>query len=171
MSAPSHVIAVDRLPPGGKQVRLEADETARAEIATALGISSVEALTAELDVRRLGAGTVGVRGRLAATVVQTDVVTLEPVRQDVAEEVDVTLVPDEDRRGEAEHEQPAGTEEYDRYRNGRIDLWSIAIEHLALGLDPYPREAGVEFSGHVEDDSPAGASAFAALEKLKRDQK
>ena len=37
------------------------------------------------------------------------------------------------------------------YQNGRIDLGAIVAEHLALGLDPYPRTPGVDFPGHIED--------------------
>jgi hypothetical protein len=55
----------------------------------------------------------------------------------------------------------------DLYRNGRIDLGVIVSEHLALGLDPYPRAAETEFAGHVEDGSTSDPSPFAALARLK----
>jgi uncharacterized metal-binding protein YceD (DUF177 family) len=112
-----------------------------------------------------------VRGTLAASVVQTDVVTLEPIAQDVAEEIDVTLM-----RAEGPAPRPRRPEILvdaveadgpDLYRNGRIDLGAIVGEHLALGLDPYPRAPGVDFPGHVEDDPEADPSPFAALANLK----
>jgi Large ribosomal RNA subunit accumulation protein YceD len=168
----SHSVRVERIPPGGRHVRIEADESERHKIAEALGVVGVAALTAEFDLRRLGADIFGVRGTLSAAVDQTDIVTLEPVRQEVAETIDLTLAPAEGpRQGNAPG--AAGgepTEERDLYRNGEIDLGAIAQEHLALGLDPYPRAPGVAFSGHVEDESGPEESPFAVLERLKRDQ-
>jgi len=172
MSGPgfSHVVRVERLPPHGKHFRIETSESERKVIAEALGIVAVDALAAELDVRPLAIG-VGIRGTLDASVVQTDVVTLEPVHQEVSEEIDVTLTPAEGvgvrNRRFAEDEPEA---ERDVFRDGQIDLGAIAVEHLALGLDPYPRAPGVEFSGHIEDDSAEDPSPFAALERLKRDR-
>ncbi len=169
----SHFARAERLPPGGKRFEIEANEAERRAIAEALGIVAVEALSVEIDVRALAADTVGVKGTLKAAVVQTDVVTLEPVAQSLVEEIDVVLSPAESpagrrRRTEVDEEQLG--DERDVYQNGQIDLGAIAVEHLALGLDPYPRAPDVEFSGHIEDDPSAEDSPFAKLKRLKRDQ-
>ena len=91
------------------------------------------------------------RGTLTASVVQTDVVTLEPVRQEVSEAIDLTLVPAEDdslaRSEGRSRSEVEDADERDVYRGGRIDLGAIVLEHLALGLDPYPRSPGVGVSG------------------------
>ena len=48
---------------------------------------------------------------------------------------------------------------------GLVDLGQVAVEFLALGLDPYPRKPGVVFE-YREDDG-AEESPFAKLVKLK----
>ena len=48
----------------------------------------------------------------------------------------------------------------DVYHDGRIDLGAIVGEHLALGLDPYPRSPGVAFAGHIEDEPDADPIAL-----------
>ncbi len=172
----SHVVRVDRIPPRGKTFHIEADETERRAIAEALDIQAVEALTVDLDVEAQAGDTYAVRGTLTATVVQTDVVTLDPVRQQMTETVEVTLAPaEEGRRGRRRSSEDAtgemgSEEERDVFYKGEIDLGAIALEHLALGLDPYPRAPGVEFPSHIEDDPDADVSPFAALQRLKRDQ-
>jgi uncharacterized metal-binding protein YceD (DUF177 family) len=175
MSEPfSTLLPVHQVPAGGKHVRIEPDEGQRRAIAEALEIGGVEALTADLDVRPMGAEAFSVRGELTAAVVQNDVVTLDPVRQDVSESIDLTLVPAADdsshRKQKVETIETDDQDERDVYRNGRIDLGAIVFEHLALGLDPYPRAPDAEFSGHIEDDAAAAPSAFAALASLKRDK-
>jgi hypothetical protein len=174
MSEPlSILLPTGQIPPSGKHVRVEADDSQRPAIAKALGIVDVEQLTAELDVRPIGAEAYSVRGALTASVVQTDVVTLEPIEQEISESIDLTLVPADDsptRKWETQNPKTEGEQELDVYRNGRIDLGAIGFEHLALGLDPYPRSPDATFSGHVEDDPSTAPSAFAALAKLKRDK-
>ena len=168
----SHVLRAGRIPPRGAHLAIEANESERQAIAQGLDIVAVDALTAELDVRFLAGGSIGVRGTLRAAVVQTDVVTLEPLAQVVEEEVDIVLEPAEEfdarRSADGENEPVA---DRDLYRNGQIDLGAIAVEHLALALDPYPRAPGVEFPGHLEDDAASKPSPFAALARLKRDRK
>ena len=174
MSEPfSVLLPVHQVPTGGKHVRIETDQTQWRGIAEALGILDVERLTAELDVRPMGAEAFSVRGTLTALVVQKDVVTLDPVQQEVSETIDLTLVPAADelasRRRGPEPSEVEVQDERDVYRGGRIDLGAIVLEHLALGLNPYPRSPGVEFPGHIEDDPAKAPSAFAALASLKRD--
>jgi uncharacterized metal-binding protein YceD (DUF177 family) len=57
---------------------------------------------------------------------------------------------------------------------GRIDLGEIAVVHLALALDPYPRAPGAAFDAKAwgvepeKDEKPTTVSPFAALAKLKK---
>jgi uncharacterized protein len=162
-------ISAGEIPRGGRHVRIEADAEARLRLARQLGIPGVEALSAELDLRPAHGRAITVRGRVEATVVQADVVTLEPVTQTVAEDIDLMLVPAEDAAPPPkEKEFSAETDEPDFYRNGRIELGSIVAEHVALGLDPYPRAPDVQFADHVEHDSPEQASPFAGLAALRK---
>jgi uncharacterized metal-binding protein YceD (DUF177 family) len=175
MSEPLKVfLLTQQVPSGGKHVRIMADEAQRRAIATELGIEAVEALTAELDVKPIGAAGYTVGGTLSASVIQADVVTLDPVRQDLTESIDLTLMPEESESPRAKRGEPitgaGGEDERDLYRNGRIDLGAIVFEHLALSLDPYPRAPDTEFSGHIEDDPARTPSAFAALASLKPDK-
>jgi len=142
---PPFVFAVPlgQIPPRGKHFRIAPDGPARRSIAEALGIMELAELNAEMEVLPTGADAYSVRGLLTATVVQTDVVTLEPVRQEVSESIDLTLLPADDAPTEAHGKgtSPAAIDmrdDRDVYRGRKIDLGSIAVEHLALGLDPYP---------------------------------
>jgi uncharacterized protein len=160
-------VATGDIPTGGRRYHIEAGADERQRLAEALGIVAVPALTADLQVRRLHGATFEVRGALSAKVVQTDVVTLDPVEQEVAEEIDVALSPaDDDTHRKHASADAEEIEPVDSYRNGRIDLGMILSEHLALGIDPYPRGVGVEFEDRLEDEGP-DASPFAALAALR----
>src|SRR5215212_9060093 len=158
----SFVVVAADIPAAGRHFRLEPGSEERARIAEALGIADVTALRAEIDVRPARRRGYDITGVLTASVVQACVVTLDPVAQDVHEEIELTLTPADNgrapRRGEAEMAEE--DDEKRIYRNGRLDLGALVTEHLALGLDPYPRAPGVEFPGHIEDDAAADVSPF-----------
>jgi uncharacterized metal-binding protein YceD (DUF177 family) len=164
-------VAASEIPPAGKHFHLEPSEADRRRLATALGIPQVTALSADLNVRHAPRQAFSVRGRVVATVVQSCVVTLKPISQEVREEIDLTLSPAGGTgrsRKQSDEDEFIDADSSDRYHNGRIDLGAIVAEHLALGLDPYPRAPGVAFAGHIEDDSTKDPSPFAALAELRR---
>ena len=167
----SFSVPIRDIPREGRHFRLEADEEQRGGLAAALGIPGIDELRAELHVRPALGGAFRVRGAMNATVVQTDVVSLDPIRQEVAEEIDVTLMQAEDaapgRRPDKDLVDAAEVDGPDLFHHGRIDLGVIVREHLALGLDPYPKAPGSDFPGHIEDDPSADPSPFAALAALK----
>lgn len=165
----SRPLVAAHIPTAGKRLQIEADAAERQGLSALLGIPGVTSLVADLEVRP-GAGEIyRVRGSLEASVVQTDVVTLEPVSQEASGSFEVSLVPSgspaagsSGESGEADDTAP------DVFENGLIDLGAIVREQLALALDPYPRAPGVEFAGHIEDDPAADPSPFAVLSALKR---
>jgi hypothetical protein len=46
-------------------------------------------------------------------------------------------------------------------------LGALTAEFLALGLDPYPRKPGVDFS--YKEDGDEADTPFAALRRLRKD--
>lgn len=167
----SYTVVANDIPAKGRHYRFEMDEGQRRAVADALGIPEVQAFTGDLEVRPVRGQSYSVRGRIEASVVQTCVVTLDPVPQEVVEEVDVTLMRAEDvdppSRGREDLVDAVETEGPELFHRGRIDLGVIAAEHLALGLDPYPRSPDADFAGHIEDDSELRRSPFAGLADLK----
>ena len=128
-------VRADAIPADGRRFRMAASAPERNALADELDIAEVVALSADLALTPRADGGLALVGEVTGTIVQADVVTLEPVRQSVREAIDMILV----------------------------------AEHLALGLDLYPRAPGVEFADHIEDDPAADASPFAALRGLKED--
>jgi uncharacterized metal-binding protein YceD (DUF177 family) len=167
----SYTVVANDIPAKGRQYRFEMDEAQRRAVAETLGVPEVQAFVGDFEVRPLRGHSYSVRGKVEATVVQTCVVTLDPFPQEVAEEVDVTLMRAEDldpaSRGKEALVDAVETEGPEVFHRGRIDLGVIATEHLALGLDPYPRAPGADFGGHIEDDSEVRPSPFAGLADLK----
>ena len=170
--APWHVpIAVEDVAEAGERFDLDADPDVRAAVARMARLRDLPRLQAQFEVRRHGSGGVRVTGRVSATVGQTCVITLEPLVNEIDEEVDVTfmppqaMVPAADEGAEAPA-HPADTNAAEPLLEGRIDLGALATEFLILGLDPYPRKPGAVFQPPQETRSNAGP--FAALAPLKK---
>ncbi|PLX36659.1 MAG: hypothetical protein C0606_12580 [Hyphomicrobiales bacterium] len=158
----SHIFDVDTLSGEGTIVRFSATEEECAALAKLCDIPAVESLTAEFQLRPYRKDGATVIGAVDATVVQTCVVTLEPVTKTVHEEVDQRYLP---AAALVAYQQalevdvdPLGEDPPEELESRKLDLGAIAAEFFALGLDPYPRAPGVAFEvpndGDDEDDSP-----------------
>jgi uncharacterized metal-binding protein YceD (DUF177 family) len=160
-------VVVADIPETGRRLDLVADEGAREAIAKVAGLAALPRLEAGFDLTPQGADGLHVVGRVAATVVQNCVVTLEPIESHIDEAVDLIFLPDltpaADPAGLQAHE---ADEPPEAMRDGVVDLGAVAIEFLLLGIDPYPRKPGAMF-----DAPPAGdpsSHPFAALAALKK---
>jgi len=127
------------------------------------GVRELPRLSAAFHLSRGGAG-VRVTGQVSARVGQTCVVTLEPIENGLEEQVDLMF--SLASTGASQTDTKDGDEPPEPLVDGKLDLGAIATEFLLLGIDPYPRKAGVEFAPVIADDG--SAKPFAALEALKK---
>jgi uncharacterized metal-binding protein YceD (DUF177 family) len=163
-------VAVSDVPETGKRIELVADQATRAAVASLAGLAGLPRLQARFDLSRQGHDGLRVLGRVEATVEQNCIVTLEPMKTELDEAVDLvftaTLAMGPPSRAEQIHilddEEPPQALE-----NGTVDLGALATEFLLLGIDPYPRKEGAVFDAPPTD--LAEAHPFAALAALKKD--
>lgn len=170
----SHLLAVDKIPARGTRLRVEVDAPERAAVAKWLDLRELTEMSAFFDIAPIGkTGLIRVNGRLTARVVQSCVVTLAPVEAAVDEDIAMTFGPPLDDDGDEDGELDLDLHEADPpdpIVDGAIDLGAVMVEHLALGLDPFPRADGAEFS--PPDEGPEApepkANPFAVLASLKQ---
>lgn len=153
-------------------IEIEPEPQTQDEIARSLGIEALSDLSATLSVREEG-DLVHVLGQVRAKVTQICTVTLEPFAADLSEDVDVYF--SENPSADASEPTPGNDADWedppDAIIAGQIDLGQLVVEHVALGLDPYPRKPGAQFdagtdvAGGKESESP-----FAVLNKLKKEE-
>ncbi len=121
----------------------------RAAIAKRLGLLALDALSAELRLSAGHGGQVRVKGKLTASVAQSCVVSLEPVPEVVEEEIEAIFSDEADENAEPNWDDD--TDAPEPIVNGKIDLGELVVQHLSLGLNPYPRKEGVEFQGFDDE--------------------
>ncbi len=170
----SRPVVVDALSPEEER-EITAKPEERKALAKRFGVVSVDSLSARLHLKRIAGGRlIRLSGHLDAKVVQTCVITLEPVPQTVSE--DFTLVyapPGQISDDPAElHLSLDAEDPPEPIQGGQIDLGEAVAEHLALGLDPFPRKAGAEIPQMGDDDqeeeAPERPNPFAKLAVLKK---
>jgi hypothetical protein len=160
-------VAVEDVPELGEHFDLTADSQVRAAIAKAAGLRDLTRLEANFDVNRQRGG-LRVVGRIAATVGQTCVVTLEPVANEVAEDVDLLFAPQASvaESGGAAFRPEGSKYDVEPLIGEVVDLGAVATEFLVLGLDPYPRKPGAVFES--PEETAAGDGPFSALAALQK---
>lgn len=146
----------------GVKRTLEPDAAARARIARALDLASLDSFTADIDLARTDAGW-RLSGRVRASLAQTCGITLEPLPLEVDAPFSLTLAEAIDEDSD-EIVITLDDESPDLIEDGQIDLGQYAVEQLALRLDPFPRKPGAEF---VQPPEPAEISPFAVLKQLR----
>jgi uncharacterized metal-binding protein YceD (DUF177 family) len=165
-------VTVAQIPDTGLHRDIEADRATREAMAEVAGLREILSASAALDVTPKGGGRVHVAGRVRARVGQTCVVTLDPIENDIDEEIDLIFAPPEqipelsdlvDEAAESDTEVPDPPEPI---VNGVIDLGRLATDALFLGIDPYPRRPDAVFElpqvAADPEDHP-----FAALKALQ----
>jgi hypothetical protein len=161
-------VRLDEIPDLGKHVVLTASDEVRAALAKPVAVDAVERLVAEFDVTRHGRDSVHVSGVVRATVRQSCVVTFELVLNEINEEIEVdfapprVVAPRSAADPDDEDMEQSSPDEPEPLIGNSIDLGALATEFLTLGVDPYPRKAGVSFEAPQATDSTA-ARPFDAL--------
>ena len=168
----------------GESLSFAADDNERRMLAKRFGLVALDALEAEVvatrlevegDVRQAPSG-VRLRVKLEADVVQSCVVSLEPVAAHIAQGFEVDYLPagatrpesslefdaegwsTESRDGDAhglsgddlsEGEVIVDVDEVDPpevLEGGEVDVGEVIAEYLSLALDPYPRAPAAEIA-------------------------
>ena len=176
----SSLLPVGEVPAHGLETTLIADEGVRRRLAAEDGVLAIASVEAHMRVTRRGRDRLHVLGQLRARLMQTCVVSLEPFEAEIVEPIDVEFAPPPAaaprdprqgaRRGRSVPEQDQDAEGMDdldapdEIVDGKIDLGALAAEHLALGIDPYPRKPGIAFAEPAEP--PKRESPFASLGSL-----
>lgn len=164
-------VPVMQIPDTGLHREIEADEATRAAMAEIAGLREIAYARAAFDLKPRSGGQVHVTGRIQARVGQNCVVTLEPLENDIDEEVDLIFAPPDQIPELAEPEDTDDaaidmTGAFEPIENGVIDLGRLASDMLYLAIDPYPRKEGAVFEPQVAASDPED-HPFAALKSLQ----
>lgn len=147
-----HILRLADLP-SRKPTRfaLRPDAAARASLAAELGISGIERLGFTGALTPKGRSDWALEAALDARVVQTCVVTAEPVATDLTETVERIYTADLPEPEGDEVEMP----EDDRVEAlpDTLDLSAVMAEALSLSLPLYPRVPGATF-GQIDHAAP-----------------
>jgi hypothetical protein len=171
MTAFTHNYNLGRLGNSGDEVRIVVDEPQLGAIAILAEALTVPRFEVMVTLTKTAATGYRLEYRLDAEVVQACVVTLEPVSAVITRSFsrDLHFIGTGPRRPVAVTELDlSGTDEEvpEEIDNLHYDLAGAALEEFLLGLDPYPRAPGVEFTPAPEVPD-AKLSPFAALKSLK----
>ncbi len=170
MNAPSGTefsrpMELSRLSRGEQRFEISANAAERAALAARFGLLGLDKLDAIVRLGRIAGGLVRFEAEFTADVIQTCVVTLEPVRNHVAEAFSVLYGEGAEARevaldGEAETIEPIA--------GGVIDIGEAVAQQLSLALDPFPHAPGVGAANVSAgfEDAPA-ESPFRVLERLR----
>lgn len=171
----SHPVYVSRLPKSGTSVTIDADEEQRKALAGIHGLREVRKLVAKLDVTAWKKGGVKVSGSVSAQLVQSCIVTLEPVEETVEEKISAVYLPEGSRlsvpQRSAEGEillDPSGDDAPELFSGDIVDVGVLAEEFFTLGINPYPRAEGASVQSGNEEAEEKRGPLYEKLQALRQ---
>ncbi|MDP6405168.1 MAG: YceD family protein [Alphaproteobacteria bacterium] len=183
----SRIIESQLLGPDESTFEFVAEAAECRALAARLDIVAIESLSATVRAKRQPQ----TRGchvdiHFVADVIQSCVVTLEPIAARIDERIEADFVPERAASGSDtdDGEVPLSIQEFsiedeepsEVLRQGKADVGTLIAEHLALALEPYPRRPGAVFESEdvgenedaVRDDEEGEGRHFPFAELRRR---
>ena len=176
----TYLVPVLNLPNKGLTVQIGTDEKERRALAADHGLEGVNSFEAEFFLSPWKKNGIRVRGHIEAEIVQSCVVTLEPLTNRISEDVDTIFVPENSRLSRIHLDESGemlidagGADIPETFFGDKIDLGAVAEEFFDLAIDPYPRKPELPeesepavFGDEGEDEQPV--SPFAKLSEWQK---
>jgi len=175
----SYEVKVSHISANPIRVKISADAADCKRLARQWRVPEVLSFEAELELGRWKRDGVRVKGRVTSSIIQECVVTLDPVKQQIEEDLEAIFLPENSRLAKRTLDgkgemflDPDGPDLPEIFSGDSIDAGAFAAEFAALSIDEYPRKEGLEFADRIESDSSSDKkpSPFAVLKGLKRDE-
>ncbi|WP_093001452.1 DUF177 domain-containing protein [Rhizobium sp. NFR07] len=175
----SYPVKVGNISANAVTVKVEASPGELKGVAELWDVVEVKALKAEVYLSRWKKDGVRIKGRVSAEIVQSCVVTLEPVESKIDETFEQIFIPEGSKLARIVANDaaemvldPDGPDAPETFIGDTIDVGEAVTEFAALAIDPYPRAKDVDFSDHIESDASTKSdkpNPFAVLKDWKKD--
>lgn len=154
------------VPAQGLEVTRSANDAERADIVRALPLAALDKLQAHYRITGLAGGGWRLKGQISASLVQTCVVSLEPVSSAIEEPFEVEFWR-EVSEPEGEDKSVLEGPDVETLTGDEIPAGRIVFETLAGALDPYPRKEGAAFDWNDRAGDAEKSNPFSVLMQLK----
>jgi hypothetical protein len=162
-----HFFDLGDLSQAGSRIAVVAGGDDLARLAHWAGVDLVRVFRAQVELRRLSRTQFSFDAELESDIVQSCVVTLDPVATHITKQITRELHFSPRPRAEGgELTLSAGDEDVpEEIASLDYDLAGPLLEEFVLAIDPYPRKEGVRFEPPAQEAEPP-QSPFAALKRL-----
>jgi uncharacterized metal-binding protein YceD (DUF177 family) len=156
------------IPAEGLEIEIAASDAQRTALAQAYDLIAVDSLGAVVRLTPAVGESVLAAGRVQAAIVQSCVVSLEPVNQRIDETFETLFAPVDSPEIAAKKQAevlvaPDDADPPEPIENGMIDVGALVEEIFALAIDPYPRAPGAVLPPGTDTAEAASESPFAVL--------
>lgn len=184
----SHWVEADKIPDKGQFVKITAPEAEAGDLARRLGVEALDDLRADVRIEREKSGLLHVAGVVRGRVIQSCVVTGDPVATAIEEEFDGWYADEESpvslnkirhnrmaQKADIEIQLLDEKDDPEALVNGKIDIGELAAQYLSLAVPAYPHKDGV-MHDVTTDEVPLNKKAarpnpFAALKDWRQGEK
>lgn len=165
----SRLVAAEKIGRDGLVLELKADADERAALARRFGLEALDNFEGRARLVALGNGQIRLEVTFDADVLQSCVITLEPVASHISDRFEIVYAPITEGENEREVFVDVTSEEPpEPLLEGRIDIGEMMAQHLAMLIDPYPRLPDAPEGSWRTNEEDGAAAAARPFEKLKQ---
>ena len=167
----SYPLKLEDMSSSAQKYTLKATPKELEYIGEIMKVPAVKSFTAEITVKLFKKEhLVEVKGTVDADVEQISVISLDNFVKAYHNEFELKFDTKMTQADLRELDFEYDDELLDILDNGQIDLAAIAMEHLALVLDDFPRKEGENFSfqSEFDEETTEANNPFAILKKIKK---
>ena len=170
----SRLVRADDVPPSGKSVKLNADDSILEALAVRLNVEEVAGLSADILLTPLDKNCLLASGRMRGRVRQVCGVSLAPVWTEINRAIEAEFQPAAMVAEFIEPEDDMDAEAPEAMQEGEADIGEWVTQIFAMEIPAYPRADDAEFDGYGQSEAEIAEedkkpSPFAALAALKGD--
>lgn len=161
MKKSAYILETGVLTSKPKTLEWTANDKECAELAKRLDVVQVKNFTVQVVAQR--DNLIDVKGHIYAEIVQSCVVTNEPVEEKIEDDFEEFFT--DNKRYRASIDIDMDSPDVTPVENNRIDLAELATQYLILSINPYPHKQGIAYVDKIEEEHTE--NPFSVLEKLK----
>ncbi|WP_455478320.1 DUF177 domain-containing protein [Bartonella sp. B10] len=165
-------VSVSQLPIKGIKVHIRADQRECTQLAKNHDLIKVKFCEGKFHILPWKKRGVRVKGSLRACIIQSCVITLEPLENFLHENINIAFVPADSNLAKPKISEDTselfldadGPDIPEIFYGNKIDIGAVMEEFFELSIDHYPRKEGVKM-GNIESSSEVEqrASPFSIL--------
>lgn len=176
-------VPIEKIPKQGLSLSVKLTESERKTLQAMLDLVDIQNFEVDVEIKKAGAQSYRLKGRVSADIVQNCIVTLERLNSSLQEDIDTRFLPAFPKHAKPNESQeitetidinPLEQSDTEGIVDNVLNVGKVIYETFATAIEPYPRKNDVSFEWddplNQDDDIKKNSNnPFAVIKEWQKD--